>query len=175
MGHILAKLMSLPAATKGATVIVLGAATVTVGAAPPEVQHTMHNVIEAGSGQTPDADTNDCDTGQPEVVALRNAATTLIDAAFPAGSQAQGAARHGCRNKAAGDLIKTADEKLKGLRTKALNDVAALTLGREGQNKTDDSPRLQPRPRRPRAWHRPRPRPRARRRPMPASRIRKAA
>jgi hypothetical protein len=138
---MLAKLMALLAATKGATVaavVVLGAATATVGATSPEVQDTVKQAVEAVTGQT--ADKNDCDKGQPAVVAQRNAATKLIDAAFQKDHKALEELRgKGGDNKAAADLLKTADEKLKGFRTKALNDVAALTLGREGQNKTSDS------------------------------------
>ncbi len=120
--------------------IVLGTATVTVGAASSEVQDTVDNVVEAVTGQTVEADKTDCDKGRPAVVAQRNAATKLMDVAFQKDRKALEDLRGTSGdNKAAGDLIKTADEKLKGLRTKALNDVAALTLGRDGQTKTDDS------------------------------------
>ncbi len=153
-------------------VIVLGTATVTVGAASPEVHDTVHNVVAAVTGQTVEADKNECDKGQPAAVAQRNAATKLIDAAFQKDHKALEDLRGTPDdNKAAADLIKTADEKLKGLRTKALNDVAALALGREGQNKTDESTATTTTTTS--AWHRPRPR--TRRRPIPASRIRKAA
>ena len=143
---MLAKLMALLAATKGATVaavVVLGAATATVGATSPEVQDTVKQAVEAVTGQT--ADKNDCDKGQPAVVAQRNAATKLIDAAFQKDQKALEDLRgKGVDNKAAGDLIKTADGQLKDLRTKALNDVAALTLGRDGQNKPSGSPTAKP-------------------------------
>ena len=145
---MLAKLLSLLAATKGATVaaaVVLGAATVTVGATTPEVQEAVNTVVQTVTGQTSDTARTfktDCDHGQPAVVAQRNAATKLIDAAFQKDQKALEALRgKGVDNKAAGDLIKTADESLKDIRTKALNDVAALTLGREGQNKASGSPK----------------------------------
>jgi hypothetical protein len=148
---MLAKLLSVLAATKGATVavvIVLGAATVTVGASSPDVQDTVHNVVQAVTGQATDetkTDKNDCDHGQPAVVAQRNAATKLIDAAFQRDQKALESLRgKGVDNKAAGDTIKTADDQLKELRTKALNDVAALTLGRDGQNKPSGSPSAKP-------------------------------
>src|SRR6266404_5535292 len=149
---MLAKLLSVLAATKGATVavvIVLGAATVTVGAASPDVQDTVHNVVQAVTGQSTDntdsARRGDCEHGQPAVVAQRNAATKLIDAAFQVDQKAlEGLRGKGVDNKAAGDTIKTADDTLKDLRTKALNDVAALTLGREGQNKPSGSPSPKP-------------------------------
>ncbi len=145
---MLAKLMSLLAATKGASVaavIVLGTATVTVGSASPEVQDTVHNVVEAVTGQTFESARtakSDCGQGQPAVVAQRNAATKLLGAAFQTHQKAlQDLRGKGVDNQAAGDLIKTADDTLKDIRTTALNDVAALTLGREGQTKPSGSPK----------------------------------
>ena len=151
---MLAKLLTLLTASKGAAVaaaIVLGAATVTVGASSPEVQDAVDHVVQTVqtvTGQTTTqtsagtrAAKTDCDKGQPAVVAQRNAATKLIDAAFQKDQKALEELRKGGGDKAAGDLIKTADEQLKDLKTKALNDVAALTLGREGQNKPSGSPK----------------------------------
>lgn len=147
---MLAKLLTVLSATKGATVaaaIVLGAATVTVGSSSPEVQDTVNTVVQAVTGQATTSDSarrggTDCEHGQPAVVAQRNAATKLIDAAFQKDQKALEQLRgKGVDNKAAGDLIKTGDDQLKDLRTKALNDVAALTLGREGQNKPSGSPK----------------------------------
>lgn len=151
---MLAKLMTLLAATKGASVaavVVLGAATLTVGAASPEVQDTVNAVVQTVTGQTTSETArtfrNDCGQGQPAAVAQRNAATKLIDAAFQTDQKAlQGLRGKDVDNKAAGELIKTADDQLKDLRTKALNDVAALTLGREGQNRPSGSPSPKPTP-----------------------------
>jgi len=140
---MLAKLLALLAATKGATVaavVVLGAATVTVGATTPEVQDAVKTVMQTLTVQTEQTDRSDCG-GQPAVVAQRNAATKLIDAAWQEDHKGLEDLRgKGVDNQAAGALIKTADDQLKDLRTKALNDVAALTLGREGQNKASGSP-----------------------------------
>ena len=143
---MLAKLLTLLTASKGAAVaaaLVLGAATVTVGASSPEVQDAVQQVVQTVTGQTSDSakgQKGDCDRGQPVVVAQRNAATKLIDAAFQTDQKALEQLRgKGVDNKAAGDIIKTADEQLKDVRTKALNDVAAVTLGREGQNKVTGS------------------------------------
>lgn len=147
---MLAKLLSLLAATKGATVaaaVVLGAATLTVGATNPEVEEAVNSVVQTVTGQSATSDIartfkTDCDRGQPAAVAQRNAATKLIDAAFQKDQKALEALRgKGADNKAAADLIKGADESLKDIRTKALNDVAALTLGREGQTKATGSPK----------------------------------
>src|SRR5437762_11337255 len=140
---MLAKLLTLLAASKGAAlaaVVVLGASTVTVGATSPDVQDAVQNVVHAVTGQTTSETAksfkDDCGQGQPAVVAQRNAATKLIDAAFQVDQKALESLRgKGVDNKAAGDLIKTADDQLKTIRTRALNDVAVLTLGREGQNK----------------------------------------
>jgi hypothetical protein len=140
---MLAKLLALLAATKGATVaavVVLGAATMTVGATTPEVQDAVKTVMQNLTVQTEQTDRSDCG-GQPAVVAQRNAATKLIDAAWQEDHKGLEDLRgKGVDNQAAGALIKTADDQLKDLRTKALNDVAALTLGREGQNKASGSP-----------------------------------
>jgi len=140
---MLAKLLALLAATKGATVaavVVLGAATLTVGATTPEVQDAVKTFTQTLTVQSEQTDRSDCG-GQPAVVAQRNAATKLIDAAFQTDQKALENLRgKGVDNQAAGALIKTADDQLKELRTKALNDVAALTLGREGQNKASGSP-----------------------------------
>src|SRR5207302_6312961 len=146
---MLAKLLTLLSASKGAAVaaaVVLGAATVTVGASSPEVQDAVQNVVQTVTGNTTSdtarsSKSNDCDHGQPAVVAQRNAATKLIDVAFQQDQKALEELRgKGVDNKAAGDLIKTADDQLKDLRTKALNDVAGLTLGRDGQNTPSGSP-----------------------------------
>ena len=143
---MLAKLLTLLTASKGAAVaaaIVLGAATVTVGASSPEVQDAVNQVVQTVTGQTTQtseaarASKTDCNKGQPAVVAQRNAATKLIDATFQKDQKALEELRKGGGDKAAGDLIKTADEQLKDIKTKALNDGAALTLGREGQDTQD--------------------------------------
>ena len=147
---MLAKLLTLLTASKGAAVaaaLVLGAATVTVGASSPEVQDAVQQVVQTVTGQTSESakdqakgQKGDCDRGQPAVVAQRNAATKLIDAAFQVDQKTLEQLRgKGVDNKAAGDIIKTADDQLKDVRTKALNDVAAVTLGREGQNKGSGS------------------------------------
>ena len=132
---MLAKLLTLLTASKGAAVaavLVVGAATVTVGASSPEVQDTVRQAVDAVTqtvtGTSTDAAkrAGDCDRGQPAVVAQRNAATKLIDAAFQTDQKSLEELRgKGVDNKAAGDLIKTADDQLKDARTKALNDVAA--------------------------------------------------
>ena len=152
---MLAKLLTLLAASKGAAVaavVVLGAATVTVGASSPEVRDTVDQVVQAVSQTVTSATTTtdarlrtECDHGQPAVVAQRNAADKLLRAAFQVDHKAlEDLKGKGVDNKAAGDVIKTADEHLKSILEKALNDTAALTLGREGQNKPSGSPVAKP-------------------------------
>ena len=152
---MLAKLLTLLTATKGAavaTAIVLGAATVTVGVSSPDVQSTVQQVVQRVTGQ-PDTDTEqakakangDCDRGQPVVVEQRNAADKLLRTAFQEDQKALEDLRgKGADNKAAGDLIKTADDRLKDTLETALNAVGAQTLGRDGQNKPSGSPVAKP-------------------------------
>src|SRR5258708_13244948 len=86
---MLAKLLTLLSASKGAAVaaaVVLGAATVTVGASSPEVQDAVQNVVQTVTGNAT-SDTarsfkNDCDHAQPAPVAQPTAATHLTAATF---------------------------------------------------------------------------------------------
>lgn len=147
---MLAKLLTLLTASKGAAVaaaVVLSAATITVGATTPEVQDAVNQVVQTVTGQTAETsrDKTDCDRGQPAVVAQRNAADKLLRAAFQVDHKALEELKgKGVDNKAAGEVIKTADDHLKSILEKALNDTAALTLGREGQNKPSGSPVAKP-------------------------------
>src|SRR5207245_7326601 len=85
---MLAKLLAMLSAAKGATiavVVVAGAATVTVGATTPEVQDAVRQVATTvGLSTENDSDKdNDKDCkGQPVVVAQRNAADKLIRASY---------------------------------------------------------------------------------------------
>ena len=146
---MLAKLLTLLSTAKGAAVasaVVLSAATVTVGVSSPEVQQTVQQAVQAVTGQTVgQAQRGDCDRRQPVIVAQRNAATKLIDAAFQRDQKALEELRgKGVDTKDAGDIVKAADEQLRDIRTTALNTVAADTLGREGQNRATGSPSAKP-------------------------------
>ena len=151
---MLAKLLTLITASKGAAVaavVVLGAATVTVGATNPGVRDAVNQVVQTVTqtvtGQTTEASRvrTDCDHGQPAVVAQRNAADKLLRAAFQVDQKALEELKgKGVDNKAAGDVIKTADDQLKSILKQALNDTAAQTLGRDGQNKPSGSPVVKP-------------------------------
>ena len=144
---MISKLLTLLGAAKGATVaavVVLSAATATVGATSPEVRDTVEQVVSAITGQTSETDEAkaekaECDTdgkGQPAVVAQRNAADKLLRASFQTHQKALEELRgKGVDNQAAGPIVKKADDELKDVRTKALNAIGANTLGRDGQNK----------------------------------------
>jgi len=142
------KLVALLAQAKGAavtTVLLAGAATATVTVSTnPDVQTTFDNVTTAISTTLSavtqngnrcvgvDASTNG---GQPQVVAQRNAADKLLRDAWQNDHKKLTDLRGGkdVDNKAVGDVVKNYEGQLKDTLDKALNDVAALTLGREGQ------------------------------------------
>jgi len=131
---MLAKLMTMLAATKGASVaavVVLGAATVTVGASSPEIQDTVKQVVETVTGQTIEtSDTprgfNDA-CGQPIVVAQRNAATKLIDGAFQSHHKALEDLRSKGADAKAASRPATAQCPRRGITTVARYESAPLT------------------------------------------------
>ena len=143
---MLGKLISLLAQAKGATavgVLVVGAATATVASTNPDVQKAI-NDLETTVGLTttttsgPGLHEDACDTGQPEVVAQRNAADKVLRAAWQDAHKAL-TDLHGGKdtdNKAVNDVVKKYDDQLKGTLDAALDKTASLTLGRVGQNKT---------------------------------------
>lgn len=142
------KLVSLLAQAKGAaaaTVFIAGGVTATVAATNPEVQDTVTNVTTSIS-QTLSSVTQlspKCTVaedaknggGQPAVVAQRNAADKLLRDAWNNDKKKLNDLRGGkdVDNKTANDIVKKYDDQLKDTLDKALNDVAALTLGRVGQ------------------------------------------
>jgi len=133
---MLGKLLALIAQTKGATlaaVLVASAATATVAATTPEVQDAVQQ-LTANIGLSSH---RDCDNGggQPAVVAQRNAAEKLLRDAYNKDHKALEDLRGGkdVDNKAVGDIVRNYDDQLRDTLNTALNDVAALTLGREGQ------------------------------------------
>ena len=148
---MISKLLTLLGAAKGATVaavVVLSATTATVAVSSPEVRDTVDQVVAAVTGQTAETEeakadkaekADSCDTdgkGQPVVVAQRNTADKLLRASFKTHQKALEDLRgKGEDNKAAGPIVKKADDDLKDVMTKALNAIGANTLGRDGQNK----------------------------------------
>jgi hypothetical protein len=144
---MLAKLLAYLAHAKGASiaiVVTVSAATATVGAATPEVQDAVRAVAAAVGLDTHGAnDLRGCDdqTGQPAVVAQRNAADKLLRAAYEADHKALIDLRGGKDqdNKLVGDVVRNYDDQLRDALNKSLADVAALTLGREGQVRKAES------------------------------------
>jgi hypothetical protein len=144
---MLAKLLAYLAHAKGASiaiVVTVSAATATVGAATPEVQDAVRDVAAAIGLDTHGANAlRGCDdqTGQPAVVAQRNAADKLLRAAYEADHKALIDLRGGKDqdNKLVGDIVRSYDDQLRDALNKSLADVAALTLGREGQVRKAES------------------------------------
>lgn len=144
---MLAKLLAMLAQAKGASiaiVVTVSAATATVGAATPEVQNAVRDVAAAvGLDLTDTHGARTCadDQGQPEVVAQRNAADKLLRAAYEVDHKALTGLRGGKDqdSKLVGDVVRDYDDQLRGKLNKALVDVAAVTLGREGQVRKAES------------------------------------
>ena len=136
---MLAKLLAMLSAAKGATiavVVVAGAATVTLGATTPEVQDAVRQVATTVGLSTENDSDKDCN-GQPVVVAQRNAADKLVRASYQDHRQLLQDLRQGASkdldNQQVGEVIKKYDDQLRDTVNKAINQVAGLTLGREGQ------------------------------------------
>ena len=135
---MLAKLLGLLATAKGATatvVIVTVAAGGTVVATNPDLQRTVQQTIALSSpkaGECPKTD----DSGQPEVVSLRNDIDAQVRDVYQADQKALEKLRtsqvESSKKQVLEDLVKDSDTKLHARYQKALDDVAALTLGREG-------------------------------------------
>jgi hypothetical protein len=131
---MLAKLLTLLGGAKGAALVVVvagAAATTGVVATNPDVQQTVQKTVEQVTGST------DCShNGQPAVVAGRNDLDKMLRDAFQ-DDQTALAKLHSAKVESAdrsklNDLVNEADAKLRARLTKALNDVAAQTLGRVG-------------------------------------------
>jgi hypothetical protein len=136
---MLGKLLALIAQTKGATVaavLVAGAATATVAATTPEVQDAVQQLTaNVGLSSSHRGCGDEDGQGQPVVVAQRNAAEKLLRDAYNKDHKALEDLRGGkdVDNKAVGEIVRKYDDQLRDTLNTALNDVAALTLGREGQ------------------------------------------
>ena len=142
---MISKLLSLLSTAKGAaaaTVIAAAGVTGGVVATNPDVQNaigtTVQNVTRTvtNTSPKPSAEAKASASGQPTVVAARNDADKKLRDAFQNDQQKIEKLRstkvEGADRAKLGDLLKDADGKLRDRLTTALNDVAALTLGREG-------------------------------------------
>lgn len=131
---MIAKLLSLISTGKGAAAAaVLAAATVGGGVAA-----TNSDVRDAVGSTVENVTSGVADTvsGQPPVVTARNAADRKLRQAFQDDQKKLERLRsskvEGADREKLGDIVKTADEKLRARLTTALDATAALTLGREG-------------------------------------------
>ncbi len=132
---MISKLLSLLSTAKGAaaaTVIAAAGVTGGVAATNQDVQNaitnTIQNVVNANASPSP--------SGQPAVVAARNDADKKLRDAFQNDQQKLEKLRStkvdGSDRSKLDTLVGDADSKLRDRLTTALNDVAALTLGRNG-------------------------------------------
>src|SRR5919204_2242448 len=132
---MLAKLLTLLGGAKGAAIVVVvagAAASTSVVATNPDVQRTVQQTVEQVTGTASDCAHN----GQPAIVAARNDLDQKLRDAFQ-NDQTALAKLHSAKVESAdrsklNDLVNEADAKLRARLTKALNDVAAQTLGRVG-------------------------------------------
>ena len=157
---MISKLLSLLSTAKGvaaATVIATAGVTGGVVATNPDLQNaigtTVQNVTQSGTNAapspkaspsekaSPSAQAKASASGQPAVVAARNAADKKLRDAFQDdqrtleklhSTKVEGADRGKLE-----DTVKEADAKLRARLTKALDAVAALTLGREGDRERE--------------------------------------
>lgn len=133
---MLAKLLALLAETKGGVVAVVflaGATTATVAATSPDVQSSFDQLTSSLTQSHSECDTDG--QGQPVVVAQRNAADKLLRDAYSKDHKSLQDLRGGPGqdNQAVGAIVRNYDDQLRDTLNIALNKVAALTLGREGQ------------------------------------------
>src|SRR3989442_15115697 len=141
---MLAKLLSLAGTAKGAAIaaVVVGAAATTgVVATNPDVQQAVQQTVQQVTGNAPSCVAHD---GQPAIVTARNGADKKLRDAFQ-DDQTALAKFHSTKVDSASratldTLLNDADAKLRARLTKALNEVAAMTLGREGLATNSTSP-----------------------------------
>lgn len=135
---MISKLLSVLSTAKGAAVaVVIVAAGVTAGVAAtnPDVRSAIADVTHVG---------------QPAVVAARNDADKNLREAFQDDQRKLEKLRSskvdGPDRRKLEDIVNAADQKLRARLTTALDDVAALTLGREGLEspKPSGSPSAKP-------------------------------
>ncbi len=150
---MLAKILHLISTAKvaaAAGVIVAAGVTTGVVATNEDAQNaigtTIQNVAQTVTGASPAP--KDAESGQPAVVAARNDADKKLRGAFQDDQQKleklHSTKVEGDDRGKLADLIKDADAKLRARLTKSLDDVAALTLGREGRESSPPPAGLSP-------------------------------
>lgn len=146
---MIAKLLGALATAKGAAaagVIVAAGVTGGVVATNEDVRgaigSAVQNVTQTVTSASPSPKASA--TGEPAVVAARNEADKKLRDAFQDDQQKleklRGTKVEGADRSRLEDLIKDADARLRARLTKALDDVAALTLGREGRESASPRP-----------------------------------
>jgi hypothetical protein len=136
---MIAKLLSLLSTAKGAaaaTVIAAAGVTGGVAATNQDVQTAVSNAVQTVTQTTTSTSPKPSNSNQPAVVAARNDADKKLRDAFQNDQQTL-EKLHSTKVQSADrakldDLVNSADAKLRDRLTTALNDVAALTLGRNG-------------------------------------------
>ena len=133
---MLSKLLILLSTAKGAaaaTVIAGAAVAGGVTATNPDVQQALGSAVD-----------NVTHAGQPPVVAARNDADKKLRDAFQNDQKTleklHSTKVEGADRQKLDDTVNTADAALRARLTKALDDVAALTLGREGRESGSPKP-----------------------------------
>ena len=149
---MLAKLAGALATAKGAAAATVITATVVAGgvtATNEDVRNTVQNVAQnVTQNVTPQARPTECPkpsgSPKPEVVTLRNSADDKLRDAFRNDQvdleQLRSTKVEPSARERLNDAVKTADERLRARLTRALDDVAALTLGREGRESQPANP-----------------------------------
>lgn len=128
---LIGKLGTLLSSTKGAAaavVVIAAAAGTLVAAANEDVQNAVSTTVETI--------TRSADSNKPAVVAARNDADKKLRSAFQDDHQKivklHSTQVQSTDRAALNDAVDKADAALRDRLTKALDDVAALTLGRNG-------------------------------------------
>jgi len=145
---MISKLLSLLSTAKGAaaaTVIAAAGVTGGVAATNEDVQNAIGTAVQNVTQQTTEnpsaspkggTEAKASASNQPAVVAARNDADQKLRDAFQNDQQKleklRGSKVDGADRTKLDDILKDADAKLRDRLTKALDDVAGLTLGREG-------------------------------------------
>ncbi|MDE3111589.1 MAG: hypothetical protein KGK34_01450 [Chloroflexota bacterium] len=136
---MIGKLLSLLSTAKGAAAVTVVAAAAVGGgvvATNTDIQDALGSAVQNITHASPKAEGSADASGQPAVVAARNTADKKLRDAFQNDQQKleklRGTKVEGADRGKLNDIVKTADDKLRARLDKALNDVAALTLGREG-------------------------------------------
>src|SRR5438552_17718844 len=127
LGNLLAHLSTLKGAAAAAAVVAAAAVGTGVAATNEDVRTAVTNAVETVTGQA---------STKPAVVTARNEADKKLRDAFQDDQQKltklHSTHVENTDRAKLDDTINTADAKLRARLTQALDDVAALTLGREG-------------------------------------------